>query len=233
MARTLVSLPTYNEKDNIEPILKAILESLDGVEALVIDDASPDGTGAVVERIAVEQSRVHVLHRAGKEGLGSAHMAGMRHAMESGFDYVITMDADFSHSPKYLPALVAGMDDHDVMIGSRYVPGGGVTGWNWKRKFMSAAINIYTRLLLPIKARDASGGFRCYRVAKLKEIDFRRVRSTGYSFQEEFLFRCHQVGCRIGETPIIFDNRKFGVSKINQKEALVALWVLFVTALRR
>lgn len=224
---------TYNERENIEPLLEAILRSLPQGHVLVIDDGSPDGTGELADAYASRDVRVHVLHRAGKLGLGSAILEGMRYAIGHDYDFLINMDADFSHAPKYLPDLLAGMSQHDVMIGSRYIPGGGVVGWNWRRKFMSWAINVYSRLLLGLNARDCSGGFRCYRVAKLKEIDFEKIYSRGYSFQEEFLFRCKRVGCRIAESPIVFEDRRFGASKINWKEAVSALWTLLYTAVRR
>ena len=232
-ARTLVTLATYNERENLGRLLDEVLATLDRVDVLVVDDASPDGTGDLADEYAAKDSRVHVLHRAGKLGLGTAHVAALQRAMADQYDNVVTMDADFSHAPKHLPELLAGMDGHDVMIGSRYVPGGGVVGWGWKRKFMSRAINIYSRLLLGIRARDCSGAYRCYRVSKLHDIDFDRIYSKGYSFQEEFLYHCMRAGCRIGETPIIFEDRVRGESKINRKEAIMALWALFYTAVRR
>jgi dolichol-phosphate mannosyltransferase len=170
---------------------------------------------------------VHVLHRSGKLGLGTATVAAMRFAIEHGFDYLMNLDADFSHPPRFIPALLDGMNDHDVMIGSRYVKGGEVEGeFNFKRKLMSAGINWYARLLLGLRTRDNSGSFRCYRVSKLAEIDLGRIQSRGYSYLEEILFWCRQVGCRMGETPIRFENRRAGVSKINMGEAVEALRVI-------
>lgn len=230
--RTLVTIATYNEKENIAALLDAILSELDDADVLVIDDNSPDGTGKIADEYALRTPRVKVLHREKKLGLGTATIRALEYAVEHDYDFALNMDADFSHHPKYLPALIAGMKDHDVMIGSRYVPGGGVVGWNAKRRWMSWAINVYTRLLLGVAARDTSGAFRCYRISKVKEIDFSQIRSQGYSFQEEFLYRCQKVGCRIGETPIIFEDRKAGKSKINKKEAIAALWQLLVTAIR-
>jgi dolichol-phosphate mannosyltransferase len=151
----------------------------------------------------------------------------MRFAIEHGFDHLLNMDADFSHDPEYIPALRAGMADRDVMIGSRYVPGGGVEGgFTLKRRFMSSGINAYARVMLGLTSRDNSGAFRCYRVSKLAEIDFDHIRSRGYSFQEEILFWCQAVGSRIGETPIVFKDRRAGSSKINTREAMTALWIL-------
>lgn len=228
--RTLVTVATYNEKENLVPLLDAILAVMPDSHILVVDDNSPDGTGQIAQEYAEKDSRVEVLHRKGKLGLGTATLAAIQHAIDHDFDFVLNMDADFSHHPKYIPALMAGMADYDVMIGSRYIPGGAIVGWNWKRRWMSWAINVYTRLLLRVKARDTSGAFRCYRVAKLKEMDFGRIYSKGYSFQEEFLYRCQQVGCKIGETPIVFEDRQVGTSKINKREAVTALWCLLRTA---
>jgi dolichol-phosphate mannosyltransferase len=160
-------------------------------------------------------------------GLGTAVLSAMQAAVEGGYDYLINMDADFSHPPRFLPALLAGMDRNDVMIGSRYVPGGGVEGeFGLKRKFMSTGINLYARLFLGLSSRDNSGSYRCYRVSKLAQIDPSLVRSRGYSFMEEILYRCRVVGCRIGETPILFENRRAGVSKINKAEAAEALRII-------
>ena len=191
-----------------------------------MDDNSPDGTGKLADGLAAADPRVHVLHRAGKLGLGTAILAGMRYAMEHDYDYVLSMDADFSHHPRYLPAMVAGMDRHDVMIGSRYVPGGGTENWPLKRWLISNGVNLLTRLLMRIGARDASGGFRCYRVSKLRKAHLERMISRGYSFQEEMLYRCRTAGCRVGETPIIFADRRGGTSKVNTREAVRSMGVL-------
>src|SRR5262249_5489315 len=164
--------------------------------------------------------RIHVIHRAGKLGLGTAILAGMRYAIDNGYDYFVNMDADFSHDPKYLPALLAGMKKHDVMIGSRYIPGGGTENWPLSRKVMSTGANYLVRFLLRLPARDCSGGYRCYRVAKLREAGLEHLLSHGYSFQQEVLYRCRRVGCRIGETPIIFANRRAGASKVNPREVV-------------
>ena len=231
--RALVTLATYNERENLPQLIAAILEAQSGLEVLVIDDNSPDGTGDLADQIAESNPSVHVLHRSGKLGLGSAITAGMQHAIDHDYAFVLNMDADFSHHPRYIPALLAGMAAHDVMIGSRYVPGGGVSGWPLKRKFMSKAINAYARVLLGVPARDMSGSFRCYRVECLKRIDLSRVLSRGYSFQQEILFRCRRAGCRLGETPIVFEDRRFGSSKINHKETLMALGILFWLGISR
>ncbi len=201
---------------------------------LVIDDNSPDGTGRIADELCEALAGFHVIHRSGKLGLGTATLAAVRYAIEHRFDYLLNLDADFSHPPRFIPDLLKGMHDHDVMIGSRYVPGGGVEGgFTLKRRLMSSAINGYARLLLGLRSKDNSGAFRCYRVSKLAEIDLDRVRSRGYSFQEEILFWCQTVGCRIGETPILFENRRAGSSKLDMREAVSALWIMFVLGVSR
>jgi dolichol-phosphate mannosyltransferase len=233
-SRLLVSLATYNEVDNLRPLVAEIRRYAPQASILIIDDNSPDGTGALADELARSLPDIHVLHRAGKLGLGTAMLEAMQYAIDQGYDYLLNLDADFSHPPHFIPDLLAGMRDHDVMIGSRYIKGGGVEGeFNFKRKFMSTGINLYARLLLGLKTRDNSGAFRCYRVAKLALIDLKRVRSRGYSFQEEILFWCRQAGCRMGETPILFANRRAGVSKINKAEAIEALRIIFRLGLDR
>jgi dolichol-phosphate mannosyltransferase len=226
--RLLVSLATYDEAANLRPLVEAIREQAPHASILIIDDDSPDGTGRIADEIRAALPEIHVIHRPGKLGLGTAVLAGMKFAIENGFDYFLNLDADFSHPPRFIPAILAGMKDADVMIGSRYVPGGGVEGeFNLKRKFMSTGINLYARLFLGLRTRDNSGSYRCYRVAKLRQIDLDRVRSRGYSFMEEILYRCRAVGCRFGETPILFENRRSGYSKINTHEAIKALQIIF------
>ena len=191
--RILVSLATYNERDNLAPLVAEIHAAAADVDVLVIDDNSPDGTGELADRLAARDRRIRVLHRAGKLGLGSAIVAGMRYAMNEGYDLYVNMDADFSHHPRYLPNMIAGMAKNDVMIGSRYVRGGGTENWPLVRRAISLSVNTLTRILMRIPARDTSGGYRCYRVSKLREVRFERMISRGYSFQEEVLFRCHQA----------------------------------------
>jgi dolichol-phosphate mannosyltransferase len=232
--RLLVSVATYNEAGNLEPLVETIRQFAPDCSILVIDDNSPDGTGQIADEISRNSPNVHVLHRPGKLGLGTATLAAVRFAIEQRFDYLLNLDGDFSHPPRFIPDLLKGMADHDVMIGSRYVPGGGVEGgFNLKRKLMSSGINGYAQVMLGLTSKDNSGAFRCYRVSKLAEIDLDRVRSRGYSFQEEILYWCKSVGCRIGETPILFENRRAGVSKINMREAVSALWILFVLGVGR
>ena len=234
---TLVTVATYNEIENLPSLVEEIFRAAPQVEILVIDDASPDGTGQWCDRRAAEDRRVHCLHREGKLGLGTATLAGMQHAIQHGYQYMLNLDADFSHHPRYLPNLLAGMEPAhgppvDVMIGSRYVPGGGIEGWPLRRHFMSRAVNLYARWLLGLKPKDCSGAFRCYRTALLARLDFQAIQSRGYSFQEEILWRLKRLGARFGETPIVFVDRQRGASKIDSREALAALGVIFRLGLR-
>jgi dolichol-phosphate mannosyltransferase len=225
--RILVTLCTYNERENVGLLVPEIRCALPQADVLVIDDNSPDGTGGLADELAAADARIRVLHRPGKQGLGSAILAGFREASEHGYDFILNMDADFSHDPRYLPAIVECMQRADVAIGSRYVSGGGVEGWGFSRHFMSQGINWYARLWLRLPTRDNSGAFRCYRVAKLAQIDLDRVRARGYAFQEEILYRCRRVDCRFEETPIVFRDRRYGTSKINWRESVAALWIIF------
>jgi dolichol-phosphate mannosyltransferase len=229
---TLVTLATYNEIENLPRLVDEILTIAPDVDILVIDDNSPDGTGRWCDERAAADPRVKCLHRSGKLGLGTATIAGMRYAIEHGYEYVLNMDADWSHHPRYLPALRGGMEQADgtpsadVTIGSRYVAGGAIEGWPLKRHVMSRAVNALARVLLGLRARDCSGAFRCYRVERLREIDFEAVRSRGYSFQEEILWHLKRAGAKMAETPITFADRTLGSSKINSGEAVAALRVL-------
>ena len=224
--RVLAALATYNERDNLGPLVREIRAVLPAAHVLVTDDNSPDGTGKLADELAAIDPHVHVQHRAGKLGLGTAILAGMRYAMEHGYDHVISMDADYSHHPRYLHALVAGMQRNDVMIGSRYVPGGGTVNWPFSRRLMSGGVNAVSRVLMRLPARDTSGGFRCYRVATLRKTRLDNLLSTGYSFQEEMLYRCRRAGARIGETPIIFEDRRAGASKADLREAVRSMSVI-------
>jgi dolichol-phosphate mannosyltransferase len=232
--KLLISLATFNEADNLKPLAETIRQFAPESAILVIDDNSPDGTGRIADELRATLPHFDVIHRPGKLGLGTATLAAVRYAIDRHFDYLLNLDADFSHPPRFIPDLLKGMADHDVMIGSRYVPGGGVEGgFNLKRRLMSSGINSYSRLLLGLTSKDNSGAFRCYRVSKLAELDLDLVRSRGYSFQEEILYWCKTVGCRIGETPILFENRRAGSSKINMSEAVSALWILFLLGTAR
>lgn len=235
---TLVTLATYNEIENLPRLVDEIFAALPLANLLVIDDNSPDGTGRWCDERAAADERVHCLHRAGKLGLGTATIAGMRYAIEHGYQYVLNMDADFSHHPRYLSAILAGMDagdgstEVDVMIGSRYVAGGKIEGWPLKRHLMSRGVNTYARWLLGLKAKDCSGAYRCYRTAILARVDFDAIRSRGYSFQEEILWHLKRLGAKFGETPITFADRERGSSKIDSREAISALRVIMALGVR-
>lgn len=238
MASLLISIATYNEAENLPRLLDEIAHFAPAADVLVIDDNSPDGTGELCNRRAQADPRIHCLHRAGKLGLGTATIAAMRYAMEGGYTYLLNMDADFSHHPRHIPALVEQMEAHpdgprDVVIGSRYVPGGAIEGWSLKRHLMSRGVNWYARTLLGLPARDCSGAFRCYRVSVLNALDFERIRSRGYSFQEEVLWHLTNAGARFGETPITFVDRVQGASKINGREAIAALRIILALAFTR
>jgi dolichol-phosphate mannosyltransferase len=229
--KTLVTVATYNEIENLPRLVEEIFQHAPQVDILVIDDNSPDGTGRWCDQQSAQEPRLRCLHREGKLGLGTATIAGMRYALEHDYRYVLNMDADFSHPPRYLPALVAGMEPAegppiDVMIGSRYVSGGGVEGWPLRRHLMSRGVNLYARWLLGLKVGDCSGAFRCYRTETLARLDFGAIRSRGYSFQEEILWHLKRAGARFGETPITFVDRQRGSSKINAKEAVAALGLI-------
>jgi dolichol-phosphate mannosyltransferase len=228
MSRYLISLATYNERENLPIITEEIFAAAPDADVLVVDDNSPDGTGNWVEERLATEPRFKLIRRAGKLGLGSATLTAMRFAIDNGYDYLINMDADLSHPPRYLPALRAKAEEgFGVVIGSRYTPGGGIEGWKFYRHWMSRGINWYAQLLLGLKTRDNSGAFRCYRVELLKQLEPKSMISKGYSFQEEVLYRLRLLGADFAEVPIIFVDRQFGKSKINKKEILAALWLIF------
>ena len=235
---TLIVMATYNEMQNLPDLADEIFRHAPDVHVLVVDDNSPDGTGDWCDGRAAEDSRFHVLHRTRKLGLGTATVAGMRYALEHGYAYVLVMDADFSHPPRYLPDLQRGMEldgpqsPVDVMIGSRYLPGGGIEGWPWRRRWTSRAVNRYARCWLRLPVSDISGAFRCYRVSVLQRLDFGVIRARGYAFEEEILWWLKRHGARFGETPIVFVDRQRGQSKVNFREAWSACWNMFVLGLR-
>ena len=231
-ARALVVLPTYNEAENVLSITRAVLAVDATLEVLVVDDASPDGTGDLVERERAQEPRLALLRRAGKLGLGTAYLAGFRFGIERGYDVVLTMDCDGSHHPRYLPALLAALKDHDMVIGSRYVPGGGIANWPWSRRALSSFANFYARLLLRLPVRDCTSGYRGYTREVLETADPFAIRSSGYSFLEEMAWRVARCGFRIGEVPIVFEQRTLGVSKIDSSEIYLAAWRVLALALR-
>ncbi|RME49683.1 MAG: polyprenol monophosphomannose synthase [Deltaproteobacteria bacterium] len=226
--KTLIILPTYNEAGNIEPLIQQILGRTEGTEIVVVDDNSPDETGRIVEEIAAGEPRVHLLRRPEKLGLGTAYIAGFRFGLDRDFDAFVTMDADFSHDPRFLPPLIAGIEAYDIMIGSRYIPGGGIANWELYRRLLSRGANLFARMMLALQTRDCTSGMRCYRREVIESLDLSSIRSNGYSFLEEILYRCVQAGYRVGETPILFTDRRVGQSKISRGE----IWRAIVTIFR-
>jgi len=221
--RAVVCLPTYNERENLERMLRALGDK--GVRVLVIDDNSPDGTGELADRLAQELDYVDVLHRESKEGLGPAYLAGFRHALASDAELVLEMDCDFSHDPNYVPHLIAAVEGGaDLALGSRYVPGGGVRNWGLLRRLISAGGSAYARIILGVKIRDLTGGFKCYRRAVLEAIDLDAVESKGYAFQIETTYRALRAGFKVVEVPITFADREVGGSKMSKAIVAEAIW---------
>jgi len=221
--RALVCLPTYNEIDNLRPMVAAILAVVPAVEILVIDDNSPDGTGALADELAAADRRVHVLHRAGKEGLGKAYLAGFDWALRQGYELVLEMDADFSHDPKYLPGMLAASREADLVLGSRNIPGGGTVNWGILRKVISRGGSFYARTILGIPVRDLTGGFKCFHRRVLESIELPSVECSGYAFQIELTYRTLRRGFRVKEIPIVFVDRRVGQSKMSKRIVLEAL----------
>ncbi len=225
--RAIVIIPTYNEAENVPPLVERILGLEEDVDVLIVDDNSPDGTGDVADAIARETPRVQVIHRPRKLGLGTAYTAGFMRALDLGRERIITMDADFSHNPRYIPTLLRLTNDHDLAIGSRYVPGGGVRLWGWHRRLLSRGANLFARTMLGLHAHDCTAGFRCYRAHVLETVDPRSIRADGYSYLLEMLWRVQKAGFSITETPIVFTDRRRGASKISQAEILHAAGTVF------
>jgi len=230
VAKALIVVPTYNERDNVESIAGRLLEALPAGDVLFVDDSSPDGTGDVLDQMAAAQPRLHVLHRAGKLGLGTAYIAGFSWGLERGYDYLFEMDADGSHDPKYLAGMLALAEDGaDAVIGSRYVPGGGTVNWGIGRKILSRGGSLYARTILGIDVRDVTAGFICWRRSALEQIDLTNIGSNGYSFQIEMKYRALRRGLKLVETPIMFVDRRVGQSKMSRAifaEALLKVWSL-------
>ncbi len=230
-------LPTYNEAENLEPLVRAALPQLEeaGVEphVLVVDDNSPDGTGRLADELAEELAGVEVLHRQGKEGLGRAYLAGFAVALERGADLVLEMDSDFSHDPADLPRLIAAADAADLVLGSRYVPGGGVENWGPVRRTLSRGGSWYARRLLGVPVRDLTGGFKCFNRRVLEGIDLDGVHADGYGFQIEMTYRAVQAGFTVAEVPILFRERREGQSKMTPRIALEAVWKVPALRFRR
>jgi dolichol-phosphate mannosyltransferase len=230
--RVLIILPTYNEAENVIPLATDVLAQDPSIEVLVVDDNSPDGTGALVAEAGEAEPKLHLLERPGKLGLGTAYLAGFRYGLDHDFDLIFTMDCDFSHNPKYLPEMLTSMQSHDMVIGSRYVPGGGIENWPWHRRVLSAFANFYARTLLRLTIRDCTAGYRGYSREVLETVDPFGIRSSGYSFLEEMAFRVTRCNFSIGEIPIVFEQRKAGASKIESSEIYRAAWYVLATALR-
>ena len=230
-------LPTYNEAENIEPLVRAVLPQLAGTgldhTVLVVDDSSPDGTGAIADRLAEELPQVRVLHRPQKQGLGRAYLAGFAVALAEGAELVLEMDSDFSHDPADVPRLLAATGAADLVLGSRYVPGGGVEDWGIVRRALSRGGSTYARLLLGVPVRDLTGGFKCFHRRVLETIDLEGVHADGYGFQIELTYRAVQAGFTVAEVPITFRERRLGRSKMTARIALEAVWKVPALRLRR
>ncbi len=225
--KALVIIPTYNERENLVPLLKQIFSEGLPLEVLIIDDNSPDGTGAVADEIAASDSRVHTMHRAGKMGLGSAYVAGFQYALERDYDAVFEMDADFSHNPDSLPEFLRELETADLVVGSRYLHGVTVVNWPLSRLILSYGANLYSRIITGLPLKDATGGFKCFRREVLEAIDLTRVRSDGYGFQIEINFKAWRKGFRIREIPILFVDRRAGESKMSRRIVWEAAWMVW------
>lgn len=220
-------LPTYNEAENLEPLVEAARAKLPpSAQVLIVDDSSPDGTGEIADRLAERHENVHVLHRAHKEGLGPAYIAGFRQALAGGAGLVLEMDSDFSHDPAYLPRLLEEAKRADVVLGSRYVPGGGVSDWGPLRRAVSRGGSTYARLVLGVDVRDLTGGFKCFRREVLEAIDLDQITARGYAFQVEMTYRAIRLGFKVVEVPIVFRERRVGTSKMDLGIAVEAVWRL-------
>ncbi len=228
--RVLIVVPTYNERDNVDEVVRQFLTPVPEAELLFVDDNSPDGTGARLDELATGNPRVHVLHRPGKLGLGTAYLDGFAWGLARDYAYLFEMDADFSHDPSYLPAMIArARAGADVVIGSRYVAGGGTRNWGVGRKLLSRGGSLYARTVLGVKIRDVTAGFICYRRAALEALDLAAIKSNGYSFQIEMKYRALAAGLKVAEVPIVFVDRRVGKSKMSRAifaEALTMVWKL-------
>jgi dolichol-phosphate mannosyltransferase len=228
MAGAWLILPTYNEAENLERIVRAALPALAEAtrepHVLVVDDGSPDGTGAIADRLAAEHDNVEVMHRTAKEGLGRAYLAGFQHALAHDAELVLEMDSDFSHDPADLPRLIRAAGEADLVIGSRYVPGGGVENWPFHRRALSRGGSLYARLILGVPIRDLTGGFKCFHRRTLEGIDYLNTHADGYGFQIELTYRAYRAGFSVKEIPIVFREREYGTSKMTARIAAEAIW---------
>jgi len=224
---TAVVVPTYNERDNISHLIDEIMALEAALDAIIVDDNSPDGTGELVDTLATQYpGRVHVIHRPEKLGLGTAHIAGFKLALSQGAERVVSMDADFSHHPRYIPAMLAKAQEAQLVIGSRYVRGGGTRFCSWKRRALSLGANLFAKVMLGLPARDCTAGFRCYHRQVLLSINLDDVFSNGYSFLIEMIYRTKKQGWRVAEVPIIFEDRRHGISKISRREIFAAMYTV-------
>ncbi len=231
--RVVVSLCAYNERENLAELIPEIRRVVPDAHVVVIDDNSPDGTGELVAELASRDPQVHLVSRPGKLGLGTATVEAFRFAVAGGYDWLLNLDADCSHPPRFIPSLLAATERADVVIGSRYVPGGKIPDWPFRRRLMSWGINTLARVCLGLKTRDNSGAFRCYRMSKASQLVDARFIASGYAFQEEVLYRLKRLGCTFAEVPITFEERRFGRTKINIREVVAALAVLARLGLSR
>ena len=225
--KALIIFPTYNERENIEQIVHAVLPLDPRINVLVVDDNSPDGTGKIVDRLVEGEARVNVLHRQEKQGLGKAYIAGFHWALERKYTYIFEMDADFSHGPQYIKDFLREIEDHDLVIGSRYICGVNVVNWPMTRLLLSYFANVYTRIVTGLPLRDGTGGFKCFRREALEALDLDAVRSNGYAFQIELSMRVWKKGFRLKEIPIVFVDRIHGTSKMSKKIVREAIWMVW------
>jgi len=225
--KTLVIIPTYNESENIERIVPEILERDPSIDVLIVDDSSPDGTGELADKMAEKNSKIFVMHREKKSGLGTAYKAGFRYAIENGYDYIFEMDADFSHDPKCIPSFLEAIKEADLVLGSRYISGVNVINWPMSRLLLSYYANVYTRWVTGLPVKDATGGFKCFRRKVLESVDLDKVKSEGYSFQIEVSLRAWKKGFKIKEIPIVFEDRREGRSKMSKKIVREAVWMVW------
>lgn len=220
---SLIVLPTYNERANLAPLIESIHAQVPEIHILVVDDGSPDGTGALADELAARDARIQVLHRAGKLGLGTAYLTGFKWALSRGYELILEMDADFSHDPTHLPEILAAAEGADLVLGSRYIPGGGTENWGLWRRLLSRGGGVYARSLLGVEYHDLTGGFKCFHRRVLEAIPLDEVRSEGYGFQIEMTWRAHLQGFRIVEVPIVFKERREGQSKISRRIVVEAM----------
>jgi len=227
MNRCLVVIPTFNEADNVPQLLPIILNLGDHFNVLVVDDGSPDGTAKLVKEMQKTEPRIHLIERAGKMGLGTAYVAGFKFALANGFEFIFEMDADFSHDPQELPRLLDKAQTYDLVIGSRYISGVNVVNWPLRRLMLSYGANVYTRIITGMPVRDATGGFKCFRRKVLESIDLDAIHSNGYAFQIEMNFKSWRNGFKLHEIPIVFTDRRNGVSKMSKQIVYEAVWMVW------